>query len=186
MKLQKENVAQALTFIPFEGRRVIPATVLGRVLGYGKSGLTGLISKEWAPHLKMGLHFDVLTGPRLSAFKSQSGSVGSRARQVMIVLEEGVSEVLAFTHKLQQPTPSLVYFVQCRETGVIKIGTSTDVSRRVAVLASQSNRDLQLLGTRSGGRAEERRLHRKFSKLRLRGEWFRETPELLAEIHGDR
>jgi hypothetical protein len=75
-----------------------------------------------------------------------------------------------------------VYFIQAGDT--VKIGTSTDISRRFRTLRTMSPLPIELLGAIPGGRAEEAELHREWAPLRLHGEWFQATPELLGRIAG--
>lgn len=77
-----------------------------------------------------------------------------------------------------------VYFVRSGEVGPIKIGMSRNVSSRVAELQSNSGERLTLLAvieTAEPG-ATERDLHRRFSDLRLHGEWFRPEAHLMRFI----
>jgi len=74
----------------------------------------------------------------------------------------------------------LVYFVQAAETLAIKIGSSTNPTRRLGNLQSASAYRLRILGTISGGRAKEMQLHREFDAYRLNGEWF--SGEILDHV----
>lgn len=76
----------------------------------------------------------------------------------------------------------MIYFIQSTSGGLIKIGLTDSVARRMSQLRSGRSDDLALLATMPGGRAEERKLHRQFATSRHRGEWFAPTPELLALI----
>jgi hypothetical protein len=73
-------------------------------------------------------------------------------------------------------------------TGYLKIGYSTDVASRFAAVSAASPVELAMLGLLRGTRALERRLHRKFEQHRVRGEWFRDVPEIRAffATHCDR
>lgn len=82
-----------------------------------------------------------------------------------------------------------VYFIQQGADGPIKIGVTVDVEKRRRVLQTGSAQTLVLLSTIKGTEKQEAELHRRFKHLRLRGEWFRPEPELLAyiaETVGDR
>lgn len=83
--------------------------------------------------------------------------------------------------KLQKPAQGFIYFVGGRR-GPIKIGYSTDVRKRLAKLRVGSSQRLSLMAKAPGTMEEERRMHRQFSHLRIRGEWFRRDPEIIAEI----
>jgi DNA-binding transcriptional ArsR family regulator len=75
---------------------------------------------------------------------------------------------------------SSVYFADAG--GQIKIGWSKRVSARLAQLQTGSAAPIKLIGTMPGGLAVERRVHEKFAHLRLSGEWFTATPELLEYV----
>lgn len=78
-----------------------------------------------------------------------------------------------------------VYFVQCMaEDRPVEIGTAMrdGVGYRMADLQVGNPFELRLLGTMPGGYAKEAELHRRFAHLRIRGEWFRSEPELLAVV----
>jgi hypothetical protein len=73
-----------------------------------------------------------------------------------------------------------VYFIS--DGTAIKIGVSTDPSRRVKGLQTSHHRQLQVLATIPGGYEKEAELHGIFASTRLAGEWFEDTPELRAYI----
>ena len=75
-----------------------------------------------------------------------------------------------------------VYFIQSADDGSIKIGTSKDVPGRIRSIVWETKRQLTLLAMMSGDRDIEQSLHRRFAHARIRGEWFRPVPELLAYI----
>ncbi len=76
-----------------------------------------------------------------------------------------------------------IYFVQEGSKGPIKIGVSAEVACRFSSIQVGNPRRLRLLGTAPCyGKQLEIEIHRKFSHLRIRGEWFRPAPELLDFI----
>src|SRR5271166_1885722 len=75
-----------------------------------------------------------------------------------------------------------VYFVQAGEH--VKIGTSTRTEARLSNGQTMNALPLKLIGTVRGDRRLETALHKRFNHLRVRGEWFWATPELLAFIDG--
>lgn len=76
----------------------------------------------------------------------------------------------------------MIYFVQ-PEGGPIKIGyTLNDLRKRMAYYQPQIGLPFFVLGTMEGVKEEESRLHQRFARLRLRGDWFRPEPELLDFI----
>jgi hypothetical protein len=74
----------------------------------------------------------------------------------------------------------VVYFARSKD--LIKIGWSGEIQRRIANLRSSVAPDLVLLATTPGGPDLEAHLHAKFAGLRVRSEWFRAGPDLLAFI----
>ena len=79
----------------------------------------------------------------------------------------------------------MIYFIQPVDGGPIKIGYAKDVPARVKTLERESQRQMVVLAAISGGKKEERELHRKFSHLRYEGtEQFRPAPDLTAVIFG--
>jgi hypothetical protein len=76
----------------------------------------------------------------------------------------------------------MIYFIKFTEVNAIKIGTSDNVSSRLKALQLACPCQLELLGTIPGDQKEEIRLHQKFARFRLKGEWFRAVPELTKEI----
>lgn len=74
---------------------------------------------------------------------------------------------------------NVVYFVQAGTDGPIKIGTATDLLKRVSALQTGNAATLHILGFIPGGPYEESAMHDRFSHLRIRGEWFQSSPELL-------
>lgn len=76
-----------------------------------------------------------------------------------------------------------VYFVEA--SGLIKIGTTTNVTRRMFDISSMvPGGQTKLLHYVKGGYAIEGEYHRKFARLRVNGEWFRSDPPLLEFIEG--
>lgn len=74
-----------------------------------------------------------------------------------------------------------IYFVHDRTVGAIKIGTSINPESRMKALQSDSAGELVPLRyvRVEDGYQIEHLLHIKFSEIRIRGEWFEATPELL-------
>ncbi len=75
----------------------------------------------------------------------------------------------------------IVYFVRCT-SGLIKIGSSTDVVHRLRVMQTGSAETLTLIATKRGNADLEKLLHRHFKKERVRGEWFTPSERLLSYI----
>ena len=76
---------------------------------------------------------------------------------------------------------SSVYFIRAVSTGLIKIGVSRNVERRLKALSATD--EMALLATiECAPMSIERLLQRRFRHLRVRGEWFRPEKELLDYI----
>lgn len=78
------------------------------------------------------------------------------------------------------------YFIRATSGGPIKIGRSSDPGRRCADIKNQQQpngkrRKFCVLATIHGGE-HEKILHKRFANLRVGGEWFRATPDLLGLI----
>ena len=78
----------------------------------------------------------------------------------------------------------MIYFVQAAGLGFIKIGFVQfyTAAERVQELQIVSPVDLNLLKVVAGTRRTEKELHQQFASARVRGEWFKPVPELLALI----
>lgn len=69
----------------------------------------------------------------------------------------------------------IVYFIRFRD--LIKIGTTQDLTRRLTAIPHD-----ELLRTVPGGPDTEAQWHLRFRHLHVRGEWFRDEPELREAI----
>jgi hypothetical protein len=65
-----------------------------------------------------------------------------------------------------------VYFIEAVGAGLVKIGTSTNVTQRLAQLQSGFPYELKLLRVLPGYLEEERFFHDLFTEFRMRAEWF--------------
>jgi hypothetical protein len=75
----------------------------------------------------------------------------------------------------------MIYFVQAA-SGPIKIGFTDNWTRRKNSLQHGTYEELKKLLVMPGKLEGEQALHRLFSAHRIRGEWFRPAPEVLALI----
>lgn len=71
-----------------------------------------------------------------------------------------------------------VYFIREGSSGPVKIGWSKDPYKRMAALQTANPNQLILLGTIPGHLTEEKRLHQRFARDRMNGEWFRFSDEI--------
>ena len=73
-----------------------------------------------------------------------------------------------------------VYLIRAGEAGPVKIGHAKNPRRRLAGFQCHHHETLVLLRTIAGAQPEEAALHRYSADLRIRGEWFRFSPEMLS------
>lgn len=94
-----------------------------------------------------------------------------------------VTEKLLLWGVLPPEVEGTIYFFGCETTQEIKIGiTSGRVEKRMATVQTARGHKINLLATVPGTTEFERALHDRFSQHRLRGEWFRPHPDILAYI----
>jgi hypothetical protein len=76
----------------------------------------------------------------------------------------------------------MIYLIQEGLDGPVKIGWTGDgsVRKRLSSLQTAHSKNLTCLATCEGTPKDEKRLHRRFRHLRIRGEWFNPTTELLG------
>lgn len=79
-----------------------------------------------------------------------------------------------------QGNDHIVYFVQCGKDGPVKIGFSGDGWGRIKDLSTAMPYRAGKISIVVGGRQLERRLHQRFKRYRLNGEWFKPEGELKA------
>lgn len=66
----------------------------------------------------------------------------------------------------------MVYFIHAPEVHRVKIGTTTDIDKRLSQMQTGSPTQLRVIKLLPGGRDEERRWHHRFAEKRIEGEWF--------------
>lgn len=76
--------------------------------------------------------------------------------------------------------PGYVYFARA-EDGLVKIGFTRDIVMRLVGLNSAGHGRVTLLGIVSGPMSLEGHYHRRYSRSRITGEWFKATPAILRE-----
>lgn len=76
-----------------------------------------------------------------------------------------------------------VYFLRDKECGSIKIGyTDGEPKLRISSIQVSSPHELEVMALADGGLELEAELHVRLAAYRIRGEWFRPEPEVLAVI----
>lgn len=81
----------------------------------------------------------------------------------------------------ERPHSQRVYFAQA-QTGLVKIGCSTNIGGRLRALETETRGVLRFLGSIPGGHAIEHVWHDHFLAARAYGEWFWPDSELLRSI----
>lgn len=81
------------------------------------------------------------------------------------------TEALALTARYDHKGP-FVYFVQAKEGGLVKIGSTRDLPSRLAALQCGSPLELRLRCVVPGGTKAEHFIHKELAHLRHHGEWF--------------
>lgn len=76
----------------------------------------------------------------------------------------------------------MIYFIQAHDGGPIKIGWAKNIDKRIAEIQRMSPSQLRVLNTFDSSEEDERILHKYFKRIRLYGEWFEPTDELLAFV----
>lgn len=81
-----------------------------------------------------------------------------------------------------------VYFIADENSNMVKIGVSKNVSARLSELQVSHHHDLKVLHTipTRNMREDERKLHSRFKKYRIRGEWFTFNGDVAAWIEQDK
>ena len=76
----------------------------------------------------------------------------------------------------------MTVFTYCISDGLghVKVGKSEDIESRLRALQTSNPSQLRVVGKIDANR--ERDIHVRYGHLRIRGEWFTETAELLAEF----
>jgi excisionase family DNA binding protein len=118
----------------------------------------------------------------------REGKIGGRMKKYgrvrvdRVEFEKWLSEQKADPLPPKYPFHEMVYFIeQVHDNGVnpIKIGFSNGgLSGRLAALRSASPYPLRVLGYMKGSREDEQRLHKRFRRDKLHGEWFKPSKNL--------
>ncbi len=75
-----------------------------------------------------------------------------------------------------------LYFIRSLDSGLIKIGHSTNPDKRIKQLRLSTGERLEFVCVGVGGYEHEQILHERFDSDRVRGEWFRPSFDLEVEI----
>lgn len=117
--------------------------------------------------------------PQAAALNALSEEIGRTLARIVFsnlqkypdIVDEDDPRLLELQPSIAEP--QWVYFMADEETGLIKIGISTNVKQRQAAVARNIGRKVALIGSLPGTFATETRLHRILAPHRFNGEWFR-------------
>ncbi len=111
---------------------------------------------------------------------SRNQATGSNQRAprkwVVPAISERLSEV---RNPHYQKSGDFIYFLQAEDVGLIKIGTTRHVIKRIAGLQTSCPTRLNLIGLIDGNSDLESQIHHEFRSERRHGEWFYPSERLL-------
>jgi hypothetical protein len=70
----------------------------------------------------------------------------------------------------------VVYIIEAVGSGMVKVGFTSDLQKRLRALRTSCPHHIRVLQTYEGGPAKERELHDRWEKHRVRHEWFKLGP----------
>lgn len=76
----------------------------------------------------------------------------------------------------------MIYFIADESTNTVKIGVTKDVYKRLTALQTGHSTKLKLLHVTEGSYEEEKCLHKKYKKYKVRNEWFDLSDEIVNDI----
>lgn len=108
-----------------------------------------------------------------------------KAGRRWVIPEWAVDELELILAKSFRGSRSIVYVIQCgADDGPLKIGVTEDLSERLRHLQLANPLPLRALVTLAGEQPLEKALHARFGALRMRGEWFEFSPEIVSFVSG--
>ncbi|MEZ9564837.1 GIY-YIG nuclease family protein [Vibrio artabrorum] len=75
-----------------------------------------------------------------------------------------------------------VYLVKAVDSGIYKIGVTTNLEKRIRQLQNFHHEKLILVASAKGGKKTEAKLHKHFSDDVVKGEWFKLTCDQVSKI----
>jgi hypothetical protein len=90
-----------------------------------------------------------------------------------------VASISGFKIKNKKVT-GIVYFIQAEIGGLIKIGYTIDLDKRLRTVQAHSPVPVKVIGTMRGSYEIEQEIHSKFASFRKHGEWFAPSERLLS------
>ena len=133
-------------------------------------------SKRWLSDWLRDNPVDPKTGEPLYALASRTKLF--TAEHIVLIVDAILSEEEA--GRTMPTGEGYVYFMDGGDT--VKIGFSRSLEARFKKMKTDLPSGLQLLHIEPGTFRTKKVLHRHFAELRVRGEWFRKTDDLMAYI----
>ena len=137
--------------------------------------VVSLLDQGWSYRdIARATHVNLVTVTRIS---KQSG----RSRSRKHFATDGVEDIGGLPDLTEKEASSLIYVIGCKELPFVKIGYSGSVSlliSRVNTGQTYCPFALEIIVAFSGTLKDEKRLHRRFSAFRVRGEWFTRSEEI--------
>lgn len=75
-----------------------------------------------------------------------------------------------------------IYAIRAPEVGAVKFGVTVDLMRRFSSMQTGSAATLEIAGAVIGQPHYEKAIFEKLAPFRLRGEWYRESPEVKVVV----
>lgn len=73
----------------------------------------------------------------------------------------------------------MIYLIKCGEINLCKIGYSYNVRSRLSALQTSTPYDIKVVSEIDGDIIYEKHIHKMFNHLKVRGEWFKYTDEII-------
>ena len=84
-----------------------------------------------------------------------------------------------FTGTNEMAHDRIVYVVQFGTGRPIKVGSTVNLGARLSKMSIDHYEPVEMLYLHRGGFKEERAIHKRFARYRLRGEWYSPAPEVI-------
>lgn len=116
------------------------------------------------------------------AFLVALGRVPAGVDPLPLSARDKIKERLFYSVRNKPPEATVIYFIQAKRLGLIKIGRANRIMARLQDLQCGSPDELLFLWGFWARPSAEAELHRYFHRERVRGEWFEPSDDLLNYI----
>jgi len=115
----------------------------------------------------------IFMGNEVRIAAKRDEDVAGRLRRQFSDLPAEINERIEHVRSIPAPSGTWVYFILAAHIGMVKIGLSANVEKRLGQLQTSHPYDLEIAATMPGGEFHEKAMHYIFSGHHERGEWFR-------------